>query len=125
MNPVGWFEIYVSDMQRAQAFYEFVFGHKLTPLSTPLDGVAMMAFPMYTSGSVFGASGALVKHPMRGPSVEGALVYFSCADCATEAARINAAGGLVVQGKTAIGAYGFIALARDSEGNAIGLHSMQ
>ena len=25
-NPVGWFEIYVQDMNRAKAFYESVFG---------------------------------------------------------------------------------------------------
>jgi predicted enzyme related to lactoylglutathione lyase len=26
MNPVGWFEIYVQDMDRARSFYESVFG---------------------------------------------------------------------------------------------------
>src|SRR5688572_14268462 len=31
-NPVGWFEIYVQDMQRAKAFYENVFGLKLARL---------------------------------------------------------------------------------------------
>lgn len=28
-NVVGWFEIYVSDMARARAFYEAVFGQEL------------------------------------------------------------------------------------------------
>jgi len=28
MNPVGWFEIYVRDMERAKSFYETVLGVK-------------------------------------------------------------------------------------------------
>ena len=29
-NPVGWFEIYVEDINRATRFYEGVFNQKLT-----------------------------------------------------------------------------------------------
>ncbi len=53
------------------------------------------------------------------------VVYFHCADCAVEAARVGAAGGEVVRPKFSIGQYGHIALAKDTEGNLIGLHSMQ
>jgi hypothetical protein len=42
-----------------------------------------------------------------------------------EAARAAEHGGRVVQKKMPIGEYGFIALVNDSEGNLIGLHSMQ
>lgn len=35
MNPVGWFEIYVQDMQRARTFYEVVLGHQLQALPMP------------------------------------------------------------------------------------------
>ena len=31
-NPVGWFEIYVQDMDRARQFYEVVLGTALAPL---------------------------------------------------------------------------------------------
>ena len=34
-NPVVWFEIYVQDMSRAQAFYEAVFQCRLAPLGAP------------------------------------------------------------------------------------------
>jgi|GEM_PF-1563018 len=34
-NPVGWFEIYVQDMDRAKRFYESVFQVKLEHLSSP------------------------------------------------------------------------------------------
>jgi len=42
----------------------------------------------------------------------------------TRDSRLNL-GGEVVKPKFAIGQYGHVALARDSEGNMIGLHSMQ
>ena len=72
-----------------------------------------------------GASGALVKMD-HGPSGGNCvLVYFSCADCAVEAALAASSGGQVMREKMSIGQYGFIALICDTEGNMIGLHSMQ
>jgi predicted enzyme related to lactoylglutathione lyase len=52
-------------------------------------------------------------------------VYFDCADCATEAARVVKAGGRIQREKFSIGEYGLIALAIDTEGNMFGLHAMQ
>jgi predicted enzyme related to lactoylglutathione lyase len=120
-NPVGWFEIYVQDMARATAFYESVLGAKLERLPSP--EVEMWSFPMQQSAS--GAAGALVKmagFPSGGNSV---IVYFMCDDCAVEEARVQGAGGKVEKPKMSIGQYGFISLVVDTEGNMIGLHSMQ
>ena len=122
MNPVGWFEIYVDQMDRAKRFYEAVLGVKLEQLNDPTDsGVQMWSFPSNMEG--YGASGALVQ--MEGFSAGGnsTLVYFSCDDCANEEARVEQAGGKVQQSKFAIGEYGFCVLATDSEGNMFGLHS--
>jgi predicted enzyme related to lactoylglutathione lyase len=115
-----WFEIYVQDMERAKAFYESVFQVKLERLNNP--EVELWAFPMVMDK--WGAGGALVK--MAGVSSGGnsTIIYFSCADCAVEQARIIAAGGQIQREKWSIGEYGFIALAIDSEGNLIGLHSL-
>lgn len=120
-NPVGWFEIYVQDMPRAQRFYEAVFQTTLETLEA--NGLEMRAFKM--ERDLWGAAGALVK--MEGVCSGGnsTLVYFSCEDCATEAGRVIAAGGQIARPKFSIGQYGFIALALDTEGNMIGLHSMQ
>ena len=125
-NPVGWFELYVQDMPRAKAFYETVFQGSLTSMaSTDTNappGMEMMAFPSDMEAA--GAAGALVK--MNGcPSGGSTLVYFSCEDCAVEAARAAANGGKVLQEKMPIGQYGFIALVSDTEGNSIGLHSLK
>jgi predicted enzyme related to lactoylglutathione lyase len=120
-NPVGWFEIYVQDIDRAKTFYEAILRVKLDDMSAP--DMAYWAFPMDMNRP--GASGALCKmngFPSGGNST---LVYFSCADCATEAGRVAEAGGRVQREKMAIGEHGFIALAFDTEGNLFGLHSMQ
>ena len=123
-NPVGWFEIYVEDMARATKFYESVLLVQLQRLESP-DGsdMEMMAFPM--SMDLPGASGALVRMSGFTPGGNGTIVYFSCEDCADEAARVASAGGRVEQEKMAIGEYGFAAMARDTEGNMLGLHSMR
>jgi len=122
-NPVGWFEIYVYDMARAQAFYEALLGRTLHQLPEPAgpDSPEMLVFDM--DDSAFGASGALVKMPGFEPGGNAVLVYFSCDDCAVEAARAESAGGQIVKPKTSLGPYGQYALVTDSEGNMIGLHS--
>lgn len=123
VNPVGWFEIHVADMDRAKTFYESVFKRTLIEIQAPEAGMRMMMFTADSQGS--GASGALVKHPMRQPTTEGTLVYFSCSDCAAEIALAVESGGKVFKDKFNIGANGFIAIIGDSEGNAIGLHSFE
>jgi predicted enzyme related to lactoylglutathione lyase len=120
-NPVGWFELYVQDIPRAKAFYETVFAVQLQKLESP--DLEMWAFPMQDGGS--GASGAIVKMPGCPSGGNSTVVYFSCADCATEAQRARDSGGQVFKEKFSIGPYGFIALVTDTEGNMIGLHSMQ
>jgi uncharacterized protein len=120
---VGWFEIYVKDLERAKKFYETVFATELQALKAPFPGIELFAFPM--AENRYGASGALVKMEGMGPSGSSILVYFSCQDCAVEESRVTAAGGRVERAKMSIGGYGFISLVVDSEGNMIGLHSMQ
>ena len=124
MNPVNWFEIYVDDIDRAKAFYRSVLKMDLAPLDAPGPGVQEMW--MFTSEeNEMGATGAWVK--MEGCAAGGnsVIVYFSCDDCGIEAKRVPSAGGKIVKNKFAIGKYGFIALASDTEGNMFGLHSMK
>ena len=122
-NPVGWFEIYVQDISRAQKFYEAVLDCTLSPLSTEhMPEIQMRAFNM--DGKNYGASGALVHMPGCPSGGMGTLVYFSSDDCAIEAGRIIENGGRLEKPKFSIGEYGFIALGIDTEGNMFGLHSM-
>jgi predicted enzyme related to lactoylglutathione lyase len=122
-NPVGWFEIYVQDIDRAKRFYESVFQVTLRKLGRPISELEMWAFPSDMEN--YGTSGALVK--MEGVPFGGnaTLVYFQSDDCAVEEGRVTGAGGRVHRSKISIGEYVHISLVYDTEGNMIGLHSMQ
>lgn len=122
-NVVGWFEVYVQDMDRARRFYEAVLKVELTNMHSPEHGGPLMwAFP--GQQDAYGSPGALVKMEGFAPGGNGVLVYFITEDCAAAAARATAAGGKIFKDKFSIGEYGFIALVHDTEGNMIGLHSM-
>jgi len=121
-NPVVWFDINVQDMQRAKTFYEKVFVVELQKLEC-VGLEEMMAFPRQENGT--GSMGALVKRDGCPSGGNSTLVYFTCDDCAVEATRAKENGGQIFKEKFAIGQYGFIALVIDTEGNMIGLHSMQ
>ena len=127
-NPVVWFEIYVQDMQRAKKFYEAVLNVTLEMMPAPTEemNMEMWAFPSEkeTAHTSYGACGMLVKMDGFTSSGGGTVVYFGCKDCATEASRVEKNGGSLVNEKMSIGEHGFIALARDTEGNIIGFHSM-
>ncbi len=120
-NVVGWFEIYVQDIDRAKDFYQKTFQVTLERLEGP--GMELWAFPMQPDSS--GCAGALVQMNGKDSGVGGTIVYFVCTDCAVEAARALEHGGTIQKEKMSIGQYGFIALVLDTEGNMIGLHSMQ
>ena len=123
MNPVGWFEIYVQDMDRAKQFYESVFQVTLQKLNAPFPDIELLTFPSDMEG--YGAGGAIVKMVGVPSGGNSTLVYFSCEDCAVEESRVVGAGGRVERSKFSIGEYGYISLVFDTEGNMIGLHSMQ
>lgn len=123
-NPVVWFEIYVNDIERARKFYEEVFKFEFSELGDPTEeSFKMLAFPanMETKNM---ATGALVQVDGMSAGGNSTIVYFYSKDCSVEEARVEKAGGKVERPKMSIGEYGFITLAKDTEGNMIGIHSM-
>ncbi len=124
-NMVGWFEIPVADMKRAQAFYESVFGIKI---SVEKFGDTLMGwFPFPKDAGARGAGGSLIENKnFYKPSSDGTLVYFSSKEINEELKRIEEAGAKVLQKKTLIrDDIGYMALFLDSEGNRIALHSQE
>jgi len=122
-NSIGWFEVPVTDMERAMKFYETVLDIKMERHQMgPLD---MAWFPMYPDAP--NAGGSLVKHPdFYKPSMDGVLIYFTAfsGDLNNELGRVEAAGGKIISPKKEISPeYGFMALVQDTEGNRIALHS--
>jgi uncharacterized protein len=122
-NAIGWFDIYVNDMERAVTFYEQVLKQKLGAIGDPTGETQMMSFP--GNMTFYGASGALVKSNHSVPGVGGTMVYFSVEDCSVEEARVAAAGGKIVRSKFSIGEFGWVTLCEDTEGNMFGLSSMK
>ncbi len=123
-NPIGWFEIYVNDIERAITFYQTVFQVKLEKMDDP-NGSNVTMYSFGSDMESYGATGALVQKDNVEPCGHSTLVYFACDDCGVEAKRAVIAGGKIEKRKMPVGDHGFIALISDTEGNIIGLHSQQ
>ncbi len=120
-NSLNWFEISVSDINRAKKFYETVFDISMD--KQEMMGMQMVFFPSENmNGKV---SGGLVQSPMHKPSVDGSKVYLNAnPDLSVALSKIEAAGGKVVMPKTKISdEVGHMAFFIDSEGNNVALHS--
>lgn len=120
-NMVGWFEIPVTNMDRAKLFYDTVFNIEVQ--IQDFGGTLMAWFPFTEGGE--GASGSLIKNEAYAPSEnKGVLVYFSSDDVNNELDKVEEAGGKIVKQKTQISPdIGYMAIFIDSEGNRIALHS--
>ncbi len=122
INPVGWFELPVTDLDRAEQFYTTVLGITLTR-QPEINGLIMSWFP-WTEGAK-GATGSLVLSPDYAPAPEGAgvIIYFTTTDLDAALARTIEAGGVVIIPATSLGEYGTMARIQDTEGNHICLHT--
>ena len=120
-NLAVWFELPVTDMERARKFYSEVF--KLDIDVKDLGNKPYGFFPIHG----YGNSGALVKHMDFQPSPKGATIYRTGGrERSDPSSRVEAAGGKILIPKTMISReMGYYALFLDSEGNRVGLHSMK
>lgn len=120
-NAISWFEIPTADLDRAQKFYETIFGITLTPLD--LDNIKMRMFPVDDPSAVGGAlcHSEGFYHPSM---THGPLLYLNAnPDIQPILDKVEAAGGKVLVPKTQISPeYGYMAVMQDSEGNRIALH---
>jgi predicted enzyme related to lactoylglutathione lyase len=114
-----WFEIPVSDFDRAKAFYEHIFD---TTLEVNDFGLFKMGvFPHKNVGC------AICLGESYKPGAEGPLVYLNAGpDLEVVQNRIEEAGGTVISKKKQISPeHGFMAVFSDTEGNRLCLHSDQ
>jgi predicted enzyme related to lactoylglutathione lyase len=117
-NAIHWFEIFVSDLERAKRFYETLLG-----VSLRREDYARVPSAVFEADKN-GVAGGIVQDPSRRPGPGGSLLYLNAngkLDACLE--RVAAAGGQMLMPKTDIGDPGFIAVVRDTEGNVVGLHS--
>jgi predicted enzyme related to lactoylglutathione lyase len=116
-NPVVYFEIPVSNLERAVEFYGKVFGFDFT--REEIHGNKMALFPLNPDQP--GITGALAQGEIYHPTKDGVLIYFQSSnidETLKKAIRMNAK---ILFPKTMAGDYGFVAEIQDSEGNRIGL----
>ena len=123
-NAISWFEIPATDLERAQKFYEAIFGISMIPMDMP--NIKMRMFPL--DDMTNGVGGAVVDSGgFHKPSAtDGPLVYLNGnPDVQNVLDKVTAAGGTIMVPKTEISPeYGFMAVMLDTEGNRIGLHSI-
>ena len=120
-NKLNWFEIPVSNMERAKKFYEVLFGIDMHENINP--SAHMVFFPDNMTGKI---SGALVKSDMHKPGDGGPVIYFNAnPDLTNYLIKVEMAGGKIAKPKTHVSQEtGSIAFFFDTEGNRIGLHSI-
>ena len=119
-NAINWFEIPVYDYGRAKEFYSAVLGVEIRDM--PMDEVDYGVFP-YVEGK--GVGGAIVRADGYEPAATGGCtVYFDGgSDLDATLAKVEKAGGKILQPKTGIGEHGFMARFLDTEGNNVALHT--
>ena len=113
---VVYFEIPVSNMNRAISFYQKVFGFGFG--KEFIDGNEMALFPFSDNNS--GVSGALAKGEIYKPTKDGVLIYFNVKSIKETLDKAKSNGGKQLYPKTDNG-IGYVAEFEDSEGNRIAL----
>lgn len=123
-NIITWFEIPVSDIDRAKKFYETILDIEMVKKTDGNDEAVFFPFNpnviQATSGRV---TGVLSKTDRNSPSGNGTVVYINASPSIQNVLdKVEPAGGKIIAPKTKIPA-GIIAIIIDSEGNKVGLHA--
>ncbi len=118
-NPVVYFEIPVTDLERAQVFYSAVFSFSFE--KEIIDHYEMALFPFEEKNS--GITGALAKGDVYQPTQNGVIIYFKTASIDDTLEKVLQYGGKILYPKRIDKQYRCaVAEFEDSEGNRIALH---
>lgn len=119
-NAVCWFEIPVTNMDRAKAFYEAIFNIEIG--IQDFQGTLMGWFPFNAEKP--GISGSLIQNKAYIPSeTHGVVIYFESDDISGVLKKVLAHGGKVHQEETQISPeVGAMGVFVDTEGNRISLY---
>jgi len=121
MNKVSHFEIPYEDQERAQKFYEEVFGWQINPFSD--EGYYLVftteSDPNTMMPSEPGAiNGGLLK---RDSTAKNPLLVIDVPNIDDHIKKIEDAGGELIMPKVRVGDSGFFARVADTEGNVIAI----
>lgn len=119
-RPINWFEIPVTNFERALKFYNAITQTELQEMH--MEGMKYGMFPYDNQSAMVG--GGIVEMPGYTPSTDGVVIYLNGGDdLSAQLALVEPAGGKVVMPKTNIGENGFMAMFIDTEGNRLAFHS--
>ncbi|HYK76950.1 MAG TPA: VOC family protein [Daejeonella sp.] len=125
-NLINWFEIPVSDMERAKKFYEPVLNAKVQIDEQMAPGLKM-GFLQTEGMDRKDIGGALVQGEGYKPGTNNTLIYLNaneCGGCTEFLQRVEKAGGKVDHPSTQITPeIGYFGIFTDSEGNRLAVHS--
>lgn len=117
-NNITWFDIPVTDLDRAIHFYSAVLGSPVKKERTGSIPIGMLPTP---DGQQMGC---LVPGGEAKPSLDGVMIWFDVEGRLRDAiTAATTSGGKILGDVHAIGGYGFRAEIQDSEGNRIALYS--
>ncbi len=123
-DAISWFEIPVSDFNRAKTFYQAIFDFEMPEIDM---GPLKMGILMHDrdNGGVGGA--ICFGEGYQSSGTNGPKAYLNGgSDLSLVLNRVLDAGGSVALPKTEIApGMGYMAFFTDSEGNVLGLHSME
>lgn len=112
------FEIHADDMDRAQAFYESMFGWSFRSWGDE-------AYRLVLTGDGPGIDGGMVRRrgapPVGGEPLGSWVCTVDVEDVDAYVARAQAQGGTVAVPKMAVPGVGWLAYVKDTEGNILGL----
>jgi predicted enzyme related to lactoylglutathione lyase len=123
MDRVCHFEIPYADKDRAEKFYQRVFGWHIAPspgempysfaITTPVD-------EQFRPTEVGGINGGMYQRGDEGGS-KSPVVVIEVESCEQRLQDVESAGGSLIMGPTQVGDMGIYAQVKDSEDNIIGL----
>jgi predicted enzyme related to lactoylglutathione lyase len=119
-NFISIFEIPATDFSRAVDFYQAILGVSIEQVD--MQGVQMGLLP----GDDTTISGAVIKGTDYKPSKDGVIIYLTGGnDLQLVLDKVEANSGRILVPKTQISPeMGFYAMFLDTEGNRLGLHSI-
>ena len=120
-HALTWFEIPVTDIDRATRFYETLLNKQLR--REFMGGIALGVFPHDENS---GVGGCLQAGPGLAPAGTGTIVYLDAGPSIdTVLKRVGVSGGKIALDKTALPpGMGYFAHIIDSEGNRVGVHAL-
>lgn len=121
-DAISWFEIPVSDFNRAKTFYQAIFDFEM-----PEMDMGPVKMGIFISDRDQGVGGAICYGEGYTPAgAHGPKAYLNAGqDLNTVLNRVPGAGGSIVLPKTEIAPeMGNMAFFSDTEGNVLGLYSM-